>query len=267
MGIILLLVSILPPIVLMGIIYACDRVEKEPIWFVALIYFLGMISTIPILIVELVGDGMLSLFTPLIGDGFIYKTIEYFFIVAATEEFFKFAVVRLIVWYNKAFNYRFDAIVYCVASSLGFALVENVMYVLGNGLGTGIMRAILSVPGHCSFAVFMGFLLGHAKYAAKRKKMGLSVCLQLLAFMIPVGIHGLYDLCLSLESILAILVFFMVIGTIDVLAIIQIIIGEKTDVPFDEIIPVRPIGQVVQQDLQQQVAVTDETGINKGFEQ
>lgn len=66
-------------------------------------------------------------------------------------------------WRNPNFNYRFDGIVYAVFVSLGFAAFENIQYVLHYGLSVALPRAIFAVPGHMSFAVFMGLFYGRAK--------------------------------------------------------------------------------------------------------
>ena len=56
-----------------------------------------------------------------------------------------------------------NIIVYAVFSSLGFACIENILYVLSGGVGIAILRAILSVPGHMCFGVIMGYFLSQAK--------------------------------------------------------------------------------------------------------
>src|SRR5262249_49896045 len=69
---------------------------------------------------------------------------------------------------HPAFDERFDGIVYGTRAGLGFALVENVGYLLGTHSGSGflgmfIMRAALAVPGHAIWGGFMGH------YAAMRR--------------------------------------------------------------------------------------------------
>ena len=66
-------------------------------------------------------------------------------------------------WNHPAFDYRFDAVVYCVFAALGFAALENILYVAQFGFAVAVSRALLSVPGHCFFAVYMGIYLGQAK--------------------------------------------------------------------------------------------------------
>lgn len=90
---------------------------------------------------------------------------------------------------NPQYNEPFDAIVYAVFISLGFAWIENIVYVthpLWGGIGTALARAVLSVPGHGLFSVQMGYWLSEAKFAGR--KVG-----WLLAFLVPYLYHGWYN--------------------------------------------------------------------------
>ena len=72
-------------------------------------------------------------------------------IVAPAEELGKFIVLRSITWKNKHFNYSYDAIVYAVFVSLGFAALENITYVFGSGVGTAFLRMFTAVPTKSAF--------------------------------------------------------------------------------------------------------------------
>lgn len=226
----LLIISILPAAVLMFVIYQCDRVEPEPVKLVLSVMGFGMLTIIPSIICELLGEGLLSLF--LYKENPWYIFLENFFVIGLVEEFWKRFVVKAYIWKKSEFNYRFDAIVYCVASSLGFALLENIMYVFQYGFGTGITRAVLSVPGHCTFAVFMGFFLGDAKFYEVRENKRKAKMYMALSLWVPVLQHGFYDFCLSMRSVALTLVFLLFVIVCDVVAIIRIIRSEKQDVPF-----------------------------------
>ena len=69
-------------------------------------------------------------------------------IAAAVEEACKIIVVYWIVWRCPEFDERMDGIVYASRAGLGFALVENILYLLnehslGGQLQLWIMRAVL----------------------------------------------------------------------------------------------------------------------------
>ena len=78
-----------------------------------------------------------------------------FILVGLVEEGSKWIILKSFTWKNKEFNYIYDAIVYAVFVSLGFAALENIIYVLNGGITTAITRTIFSIPGHTFFGVFM----------------------------------------------------------------------------------------------------------------
>ena len=87
-----------------------------------------------------------------------------FLVVAAVEEGSKFFFLYRRTWHDPNFNFRYDAIVYAVFVSLGFAAFENVKYVFNYGLSVALPRAILAIPGHMGFAVFMGFFTAEQNF-------------------------------------------------------------------------------------------------------
>ena len=196
----LLLVSIAPIAIILFYIYYRDKYEKEPIPLLLKGLFSGMIIVFPILIVEQTVSSLLPIFF----SGKIGHAFGNAFLVAALcEEAFKLLAVYLLVWKNPNFNERFDGIVYAVFVSLGFALVENIMYVFSNGMSTGFSRAFTAVPAHAMFGIMMGYYLGLAKFSSRKKKPML-----LLAFLAPFFFHGVYDFILMVEIQWVLLLFF-----------------------------------------------------------
>lgn len=228
-SLILLIVAVAPVIVFMLVINFNDKIEKEPFGLQLALMGMGVLSTIPAMLIELLGAAILGFVLP--EDSIVYVFIENFFIVAITEEACKFLFMLMITWKNRAFDYAFDGVVYAVATSLGFALLENIIYVFSDtielgviqdflpGLGVGISRAFLAIPLHTSVAIFMGFFYGKAKEATFQHKLGKSAGFLTLALAVPMLIHGIYDYALSVGTVLMIVFFgffvvFMYIFTI-----------------------------------------------------
>ena len=93
------------------------------------------------------------------------------------------------------FDHSYDAIVYTVASSLGFAAAENIGYIIAYGKSVAISRALFAIPGHASFGVFMGYFVAKAKLASVNgKPRGAKL---LLSVAVPTMVHGIYDFLLS----------------------------------------------------------------------
>ena len=162
----LLLLALAPACVLLFYIWKKDKSEKEPPGLLLLLFFGGVLSCLPASILETL------LITPIeqafgfddattIADGgvsfVIGSFLEYFFGVALVEEGLKFLVMFLLTHKSRHFNSLFDGMIYAIFVSLGFAAFENIFYVFDYGVGTALVRAVMSVPGHMFFAVFMGY--------------------------------------------------------------------------------------------------------------
>lgn len=195
----LLALALIPAIGLLITIYCCDR-NKEPKWLLIVLFFAGAGSIIGAAIAESVFGEILENAMPY--DSVEKALIDAFIIVGPVEEISKFIIVRSITWRNRHFDYLFDGIVYSVSVSLGFAALENVMYVTSSGVMTGIVRMFSSVPGHMCFAVFMGYFYSKAKYAFATGKKGKAFMHTILAIIVPSLIHGLYDGLLFVNGVL-----------------------------------------------------------------
>lgn len=213
----LLLLALLPSIVLIRFVWKQDKVEKEPAGLLIKIFFFGVISVIPAVIIELLIGEVIDAF--FVEGTSLYIIIENFLGVAIVEEYVKRQATKLAAWKHKAFNYKFDAIVYCIVGALGFATFENIFYVFENGFTVAITRAILSVPSHAIDGLIMGYFFGLAKEAdvmgnKKRKKRML-----LLSLIVPTIEHGFFDAALSSESDLILVLFFVFVVVVDIWAI------------------------------------------------
>ncbi len=191
----ILIPALLPVVLILRYVYLLDKNEREPLGFVLKIVLLGAVFSIPCAAVE---RFMMSL----IASAYDPATIDYAWMentvgVALVEEFSKWLVLMLFVWKNKNFDYRYDGIVYAVSASLGFAALENILYVISYGTGVSIGRAIFAIPGHATFGVFMGYWLSRAKtFWLDDKKIRMRIC-KLFALGVPMLIHGFYDFLLS----------------------------------------------------------------------
>lgn len=199
------LAALIPAAVLLYFVYRQDSIEKEPPKLLILLLVGGVLATLVAVALEIAGQLILNRF-------FFYPTVLYyilyaFLVVACVEEFAKLLFLKLFSWKNPNFNYVFDAVVYAVFVSLGFAAFENVQYVFSYGLGTALARAVTAVPGHLSFSVFMGVFYGRAKLcqvygnrSGQRKNMA-------LAYLVPVFFHGFYDACAMIGSGVSMVLF------------------------------------------------------------
>lgn len=183
----LILIALLPAIALLIYIYRKDGIEHEPINVVLKYLGFGALSVIPAIILEMLLQHILYS-----ANQYVAAFLEAFFVAALVEECCKYFFLRK-CWNEPAFDYQFDAIVYAVTVSLGFAAIENIEYVLQYGVGTAMVRAVTSIPGHAIFGVFMGYFFGMAKFS---ESVGSSAGMRygrVCAVLVPILLHGTYD--------------------------------------------------------------------------
>ena len=201
------LAAIVPAIFLMRYIYQKDTVEKEPAGLLGALFLRGILAAGVSMLLEGIGETILHYTVPDTGSVH-YTLILAFAVVAAVEEGTKFFFCYRRTWRDPNFDCRFDGIVYMVFTSLGFAAIENVMYVFRYGLGVALPRAVLSVPGHMGFAVVAGALYGRAKDYDLRGMDSQKFSSLIAAYLVAVFLHGFYDACAMMQTSLSSIIFY-----------------------------------------------------------
>jgi RsiW-degrading membrane proteinase PrsW (M82 family) len=192
----LLILSIIPVGLLMFFIYHQDKYQKEPLGSLMKAFFGGMLAIVFTLITVSILDYTIGLI-PILSETVFYAS---FITAGIPEELCKFLIFMIFIWNDKNFDEYFDGIVYASFISLGFACVENIMYVFSSGaagIGVAIVRSLLSVPGHFLFGIILGYFLSLAKFHSSKR--GLYIFLGLL---IAATAHGLFDWLLMIADVL-----------------------------------------------------------------
>lgn len=182
----LLIVSLAPVAIIAFYVWFRDKYEREPIRMVLTAMLAGALVVIPVIVVE---NFISFIGSPLYGIG--EAAWKAFAVAGITEELFKYMVLLVLIWKSSEFNDKYDGIVYAVFISLGFAGIENILFVMQNGFQTGLLRAFTAVPAHAIFGITMGFYFGMARFYPKRQKE-----LRSKALWVPVLLHGIYDFIL-----------------------------------------------------------------------
>jgi len=233
--------ALLPAFLLLRYVYRHDTIEKEPRDLLVTLLLMGCLSALCSGVLEAVASYLLQI---VVAPGSrIYVILLAFLVVAAVEEGTKLFFLKRRSWNHPAFNYRFDGVVYAVFVSLGFAALENVQYVINYGLSVALPRALLAVPGHLSFSIFMGVYYGRAKLLESCGDAEGARRSLLTGYLIAVFLHGFYDSCAMLGTGLASIVFLVFVILMFFLAFRTLkresaydapILPEQGDLPFDD---------------------------------
>ena len=188
---ILIAAAIIPAVFLLVRVYRADVLEKEDPVLLRRLVLVGILSTQLALLCERVFSKLLVNFIDPSTE--LYRILLYFVVVGVSEEGSKYFFLRRNTWNSSQFNCLFDGVVYATFVSLGFALWENISYVMHYGLVNAFARAFTAIPGHACFGVFMGVFYSAAKLYERAGDLQASRRYRFLAVLVPVVIHGLYD--------------------------------------------------------------------------
>lgn len=192
---IIIAAALLPAILLWGYIWKMDQ-KKEPTSLLIKATCYGVLICLPVAMVESMISGVLF------GEGgpttLFGTTVDAFMVAAIPEEAFKLFALHRILKNNPYFDEHFDGIVYAVCVGLGFAGLENILYLFDNAddwLSVAFLRSLMAVPGHYAFAVLMGYYYSVYHFVNRSRRT------RAMILVAPVLAHGLYDALLMSASV------------------------------------------------------------------
>lgn len=198
----LILLAIAPILVYILWAYLKDEYEKEPIMILSKFFMLGAITSILGIVVEE------TLIKINVFDNFSHILYMAFIVAAFTEEGLKAMVLIPTLLQEKHFNEKLDGVIYSIFLSLGFAAVENIIYIffedIRSVLEVGLIRGVISIPAHIMFGITMGYYISKYKFTNKstRKKEYL-----IMAILSPILLHGVFNFILMIPYRWSIIVF------------------------------------------------------------
>ncbi|MBL8929420.1 MAG: PrsW family intramembrane metalloprotease [Kineosporiaceae bacterium] len=173
-----------------------DRYEAEPAHLLAFAFAWG--AGVATLAALLINTASVDAITAAGGD----PTLGAVFVAPLTEEFFKgLAVLLILLIRRREFDGIVDGIVYAGMAGIGFAFVENILY-LGRTLGDGgaataavfILRCVVSPFAHPLFTGAIGVGLG---IASRTRNVLVAILAPVLGFLGAVLLHGAWNLSAS----------------------------------------------------------------------
>jgi len=198
----LVVLSVVPALALAGYVWRADVTTGEPIGLLAVTFLLIMLLAGFVAILNELGGYVLGVRQGAFGLGTI---LFYYLVVGPVEETAKLVAVRLHAYRSDRFDAVIDGAVYGAVAGLGFATIENALYITRalepatTALGTiaaadGITAArALAGPGHVIYSGVAGFYLGLAKFNREY-----AVPLVLKGLLIAALLHGTYNVGASI---------------------------------------------------------------------
>lgn len=178
--------AISPAVAIMTFIYLSKRIELEPLPLIIRMYIIGVIMVFPIMFIQYAFEIENVFHQP------FWKSV---FLVGLLEEFAKWFFLLFVAYRHSDFDHHYDGIIYAVAVSLGFASIENIIYLFQNGIEIAMLRAIFPVSSHALFGIIMGYYMGKAKFRTQRS----NVCIA-LGLWVPASLHTMYDYIITVKE-------------------------------------------------------------------
>jgi RsiW-degrading membrane proteinase PrsW (M82 family) len=224
------LVTLIPSLISMAVLWWLDRYEKEPLWLLGIAFFWGAVPTIGLsLVAQLLIEAPLA---TVLGHSVFYPLASLSLVAPLTEETFKALILlALFVLYRQEFDGVMDGILYGALIGFGFSVVEDVFYMMSSLMYGGgwaewgvvvALRVGLYNLNHSLFAACTGIGFG----LARNRRAGWQRWIYpLLGWLAAVLLHGLHNagtvLAESTEG-MSILLFTVVdwMGVLGMLALI-----------------------------------------------
>ena len=168
----LTLLSAVPALLLVGYVYYSDVTTNEPLGLLVATFLLSVVLASFAAVINS-SFSFLSALGPLV---FVF----FYLVVGPVEETVKLLAVRLYAYRKPSFNAVIDGAVYGAVAGLGFATIENAIYIeqgldpTGQALAVPLQGLLdgseitatraLAGPGHVVYSAFAGYYLGLAKF-------------------------------------------------------------------------------------------------------
>lgn len=148
---------------------------------------------------------------------------------ATTEEVIKYGLAALLVLWRREVNESIDFVIYMITIALGFAAVENMLFLIGPlanghlsaGIATQNLRFIGSTLVHIICSAIVGFSLGLTYLSGKVTKIGVLV----VGLILAIALHTFFNFLIILKDGSHTMFAFLTawIGTIIFLGLFEIL--------------------------------------------
>ncbi len=188
--------AVLPALLLVRYFYKAHPAPKRSI---IKVFLLGIIYTLPVYILEVI-LAQYNIFPP--WSFILYYFFEAFIVAGLCEEYIKLRIIKKYIYSADFFRGERDGIVFTVVASMGFACMENILYVVNHSWSMALARGFTAVPMHAVCSGVMGYYIGRAKRARTLTRLEEEKKCMNQGLWEAVLIHGCYDFLLFLSPIL-----------------------------------------------------------------
>ncbi|ADQ68327.1 hypothetical protein C499_14565 [Halogeometricum borinquense DSM 11551] len=200
----LTVLSAIPALGLAAYVYYSDITTGEPLVLLVGTFLLSVLTASFAAILNSLIGGYFEIL------GFAGTLLSFFLVVGPVEESMKLLAVRLFAYTDDRFNSVVDGAVYGAMAGLGFAFIENAIYITRElpvqnldlslgllGMGGSITAArALAGPGHVIYSAIAGYYLGLAKF--NRENRGPIIIKGLL---IAAFVHAMYNVTVGFGTV------------------------------------------------------------------
>lgn len=189
--------SVVPAALLAGFIWYSDITTNEPLGLLVATFLLAVLfATFAAVVNSVFAPGLRSI--PLVGT-----VLFFYLIVGPVEEGVKLLAVRVFAYRSDTFDAVIDGAVYGGIAGLGFAAIENAIYIastvatadvgtISAATGIATVRALVG-PGHVIYSAIAGYYLGLAKFNPQHAGPIVVKGLVIAAF-----VHGTYNVTVGI---------------------------------------------------------------------
>ncbi|WP_136716410.1 PrsW family intramembrane metalloprotease [Halorientalis salina] len=191
----LTVLSVVPAFALAAYIWYGDPTLRESAASLVVTFLLGVFFAGFAAVVNSLFGGLFAAI-PVVG-----MALFFFLVVGPVEEFVKWLAVRFYAFRLDEFDAVVDGAVYGAVAGLGFAFIENVLYITAVYLdavqgGASVLPATIGIasvrslagPGHVIYSAFAGYYLGLAKFNEEH-----AAAIVVKGLLVATLIHGLYN--------------------------------------------------------------------------
>jgi RsiW-degrading membrane proteinase PrsW (M82 family) len=195
--------SVVPAAVIAIYVWRSDVTRREPLGLLVGTFLLGILFASFAAVLNSAAEPLFR-GIPLVG-----MLLFFYLVVGPVEETVKWLAIRLHAYRSNAFRAVVDGAVYGAAAGLGFATIENALFISQQFLQaaetTGTSAAILDAalptaavrtfagPGYVIYSAFAGYYLGLAKYNPDN-----AGPIVVKGILVAAFIHGTYNVSVTL---------------------------------------------------------------------